>query len=124
LLSLVAQQLESRVAVWSTDQAKAEATLSLRAIASHAQIEDDLLYGQVRAAVGDRNPLAETTHLEHQEIHKILQALEAASPQDTRTMVRSVAAAVRGHLTREETIFFPAARHVLGEDKLRRLGVE
>jgi iron-sulfur cluster repair protein YtfE (RIC family) len=89
---------------------------------SHARIEDELLLRPLEAHAPPGGPLA-VIHGEHEEIESSLAALAGIdSLIRLRSSLMPILELTRAHFRKEEEVFFPMARHHLGERKLQELG--
>lgn len=104
-------------------EARTEAALLAAAIATHAHLEDELLFVEVEPQLGaGSGPLA-VMRAEHEEIEGTLARLEVAGDLDeARRLLRHVCEVARGHFAKEEGVLFPLAQQLLTEGELERAG--
>jgi hemerythrin-like domain-containing protein len=117
-------QLE-RAPITSAGEARAQASLLAAGLASHAQIEDQLLFAHLEAEIGaEAGPLA-VMRREHDEIEGALANLERVeSTGEARRLATYLVGVARQHFAKEEQVLFPMAEEILGQDELERLGAE
>ena len=97
--------------------------MAMDLLASHARMEDDLLFTALEPHVGAYGPLILVDHRnDHREI---LQNFEAASKMGEGSVEKSLAAArfTRAHFDKEEKVLFTLARRALGKDELEELAI-
>ena len=109
----------------SAAEARTQAALLAAGLASHAQIEDELLFAQLEGHLGtEAGPLA-VMRREHEEIENVLAHLEKAdAPGEARQLATHLVQLARQHFAKEEQVLFPMAEQILGDEGLRRLGEE
>ncbi len=93
-----------------------------KALISHANIENELLFQALEERLGPAGPLA-VMRAEHEELDRTLQ--EAAKTEHQSEMVNKVLHALqvaRDHFSKEEQVLFQMARQVLSEEALVELG--
>ena len=91
-------------------------------LASHARLEEDLLFSALAPHLGGAGPL-QVMRMEHDEIDRLLGRFsEAAELPDARSLLRSLDEVVRAHFAKEEQVLFPTATKVLDPALLIRLG--
>jgi hemerythrin superfamily protein len=91
------------------------------ALLSHAQIEDELLFGALEAQIGPHGPLAVMRH-EHEEIERALALVAAAqNPDEAVERVRRALSVSREHFAKEECVLFNIARRSVPPQELERL---
>lgn len=102
-----------------------QAQLLAAGLASHARIEEELLFVRLDEHLDpEAGPLA-VMRLEHEEVEALLARLqEVGSPEEARSLAARLVAVAREHFAKEEQILFPMAEHLLGEEELLRLGRE
>lgn len=104
---------------------KHQAGLLAAALASHAHLEDDLLFVHLEPHLGAQaGPLA-VMRAEHEEIENGLRILPDIDDlaEGKALFLRTVLVA-RQHFSKEEKILYPIAQQVLDEDTLLQLGEE
>lgn len=107
----------------SAETARARADQLAAGLATHAQIEDELLFVALEGVLGpDGGPLP-VMRAEHEEVEATLQRLtEAADVRDAEALAARLATVAREHFAKEESVLFPMAEQLLGEETLRELG--
>lgn len=109
----------------TAEEMRAAASILAAGLASHAQIEDDLLFVPLEERIGgEMGPLA-VMRLEHEEIEGVLERLqEVEGPTEGRSIATRLAQLARDHFAKEEQVLFPMAEGVLDPAELERLGAE
>ena len=107
------------------DVLRGQAALLASALAPHAKLEDDLLFGAMdRIASAGSGPTA-IMRAEHEAIEVALQGLESSTDtKAAREMFLEAIHLARSHFLKEESVAFPMAEEVLGRETLERLGEE
>ena len=102
----------------SLPELQAATNIFAKALSAHAQLEDDLLYGDLTAKLEFAGPI----HYEHERIRRMMNSVaEAADVDEAREVLREALKMERKHFVKEETHLFPMALKVLGEKKLETL---
>jgi len=99
------------------------ATTVLNALVlSHAQLEDDLLFGALEAVLGADGP-QKLMRDEHADIDRLLEGIEdAVDAEDAAEWIGKAIHTAREHFRKEEEALFPLAQDVLGNEALENLG--
>lgn len=108
----------------SLDSLKHAAAVIARALESHAELEDRLLFGPL-AERPDADPgIFRLMEEEHVVIAGFLHAVAAArdAVRASEKLAEMIAAA-RAHFEKEESVAFPRAEQLLGMDDQQRLGL-
>jgi iron-sulfur cluster repair protein YtfE (RIC family) len=115
--------LEKAVPVAETlAQIQSLAALVTAALATHARLEDELLFSALDPHMGQMGPLT-VMRMEHDEIENSLaQVQEVQGLAEAQRLVLNVIQVARGHFAKEEQILFPAADQMLGVESLAQLG--
>lgn len=93
-------------------------------LASHARLEEELLFSPLAPHLGSAGPL-QVMHMEHDEIDRLLARFaETADLSVARALLHSLGEIVRAHFAKEEQVLFPAACQVLDPVLLTRLGAQ
>ncbi len=109
----------------SPETVRAAAALLAAGLASHAEIEDELLFRPLEADLGPGGGPLQPMRAEHDEVEAALTRLqEAGSSDEARELAADLARAARGHFGKEEQVLFPLAEQLLDTAELRRLGAE
>lgn len=107
-----------------TEQAllAAQAALLEAALASHANLEETLLFQELEPLIGSGGPLA-MMRMEHDQIEENLARIPGSKTlgQVRQTLFQTIQIA-RNHFAKEEQILYPLAERSLGEDRLVELG--
>ena len=106
------------------DQVHMHAAMLASALATHAQLENDLLFSAMEPHVGPMGPLA-VMRREHEEIEGTLAGLQEV--QDTAEAQRMLLYAIRvarDRFAKEEQILYPMAEKALGAEPLSQLGAQ
>jgi iron-sulfur cluster repair protein YtfE (RIC family) len=93
------------------------------ALASHARLEDDLLFSLLDSRLGrDAGPLG-VMRMEHEQIELDLQrSMAAGSAREAREALLRAIEEARSHFAKEEQVVFPMAEAHVGAAGLRTLG--
>lgn len=101
-----------------------QATLLAAALASHAGLEEELLFSNLEPHLGPAGPLA-VMRIEHDQIETLLnQVPEARDIGQAQRLLLQVVQVARNHFAKEEQILFPLAEQVLGGSKLAELATQ
>lgn len=106
----------------SLAQVQSQTALLAAALATHAGLENELLFTALDPHLGQMGPLA-VMRMEHDEIENTLGQVQAT--QDLAQAQRLVLHAVRvarDHFAKEEQVLFPMAEQMLGAEGLTQLG--
>lgn len=115
-------QLEEELASEALDSLKARVALLGRALASHAHLEDQLLFDGINPATREI-PAFDVMREEHVAIEQMLDEVATARSLETaRELVREMIMLARDHFHKEETMAFAIAEQSLGREQLSRLG--
>jgi hemerythrin-like domain-containing protein len=108
----------------SVDAIRSCSELLAAGLASHAQLEDTLLFAALEQRTG-RDSLLEGMYEDHQQVDALLSELAGVDEsQRAHSLATRLVALARNHFAKEEKAVFPLAEQVLGEDELVRLGEE
>lgn len=98
------------------------AALLAAALATHAHLEDELLFTALDPHLGQAGPLG-VMRAEHEEIEGTLNRLpEIEDLREARRLALHVVETAREHFAKEERILFRMAEHILGPETLTALG--
>lgn len=101
------------------------AALLAAALVSHAEMENDLLFGPLEAALGGGGGPPAAMREEHEEIESRLDEVgEEADLDQARNGLLEAIRLARSHFEKEERIAFPLAESVLGDRALQERGSE
>ncbi len=117
--------LEQVVPAASTlELVQSQAALLTAALATHAGLENELLFSALDPHLGQMGPLA-VMRMEHDEIENTLgQVQEARDLTQAQRLVLHAVRVARDHFAKEEQVLFPMAHQVLDEEKLAQLGAQ
>jgi hemerythrin-like domain-containing protein len=104
----------------------AEASLLAAGLATHAALEDELLFTALEPHLGVKaGPLA-VMRMEHDQIEGELACLEeeAAELEDAQNLLLEIVQVARQHFAKEERILFAIAAQALDEQTLTHLGLQ
>ena len=108
----------------SVDAIRSCSELLAAGLASHAQLEDTLLFAALEQRTG-RDSLLEGMYEDHEQVDALLTELAGVDDAgQARSLATRLVALARNHFAKEEKAVFPLAEQVLGEDELVRLGEE
>lgn len=100
----------------------AQSLLLQSAVATHAQLEEELLFSVLEPHTGQGGPVA-VMRMEHEEIESALDAIPFTPDLDAaRSSLQRVIQVARQHFAKEEQILFPMADQFLNLEELERLG--
>lgn len=103
---------------------QSQAALLTAALATHAGLEDELLFSALDPHLGQMGPLA-VMRMEHDEIENTLgQVQEARDLTQAQRLVLHAVRVAREHFAKEEQVLFPMAHQVLDERELTQLGAQ
>lgn len=90
-------------------------------LASHAHLEDELLFTTLDAQMGPMGPVA-VMRMEHDQIEALLeQVLAAQELAAAQRLMQQTLQLARIHFAKEEQVLFPMAQQVLDERTLTQL---
>lgn len=93
-------------------------------LASHAHLEDELLFTALDPYLGPMGPLA-VMRMEHDQIEGLLGRIPAA--QDLRQaqgLLQQTVQLARSHFAKEEQVLYPIAEQALDQGRLAELAVQ
>ncbi len=111
------------------------------ALVPHALMENDVLFPQIEARIGEGGPTT-VMRMEHEQIEGMLRELaelkgthgevegalaglpDAQSADDARRIVKDAVLTARAHFAKEENILFPMTEQLLDAHTLELLGME
>jgi len=94
------------------------------AIASHAELENDLLFGEMEKMMGPGGPVA-VMRDEHQRIEAGLEAIAGEQDLDRiRAAANELFGLARQHFAKEEQVLFRMAQQFVGDEKLQEKALE
>lgn len=105
-------------------QVQSLGALLAAALASHAQLENELLFAALDPHLGEMGPVA-VMRTEHEKIESGLsQIQEEEELEGARHLLLHILAVARQHFAKEEQVLFPIALQALGTEELARLGAQ
>jgi len=108
----------------SLEEVHAQAALLTAALATHARLEEDLLFTSLDPHLGPMGPLT-VMRAEHNEIEGTLTRIpEVKDLVEARGLLLHALQVARQHFAKEEQVLFPMANQILGEETLTRLGAQ
>jgi hemerythrin-like domain-containing protein len=105
-------------------QLRVSFSLLEEALASHAAIEDALLFDRLLTAHLGIASALESMNEDHHAIRKQISELSTAPNEVFRTRYRSFAERVLEHFAIEERVLFPLAAELVSREELEDLGAE
>lgn len=106
------------------DLVQSQAALLTAALATHANLENELLFSALDPHLGPAGPLA-VMRMEHDQIESLLtQAQEAQDVKQAQQLVLQAVQVARNHFAKEEQVLFPMALQVLDEPTLSELAAQ
>ncbi len=118
------EYLEQNVPEATGDLVKSWGAMLAFALASHAGLEEELLFTTLEPQIGSMGPLA-VMRMEHDEIERSLEKLSTLQDADqSRELLLHTISVARNHFAKEERILFPIADQRLSVEKLVDLGSE
>lgn len=100
----------------------AQAALLEAALASHANLEEALLFQELEPLIGSGGPLA-MMRMEHDQIGENLASIPRLETfEQVRQVLFQTIQIARNHFAKEEQILYLLAERSLGEDRLVALG--
>jgi len=106
----------------SHEEVVAQALLLQSAVATHAQLEEELLFTVLEPHTGQGGPVA-VMRMEHEEIESTLDAIPGTPDLDAaRNRLLHAIQVARQHFAKEEQVLFPMADQFLNLEELQQLG--
>jgi hemerythrin-like domain-containing protein len=103
-------------------QVQSLSALLTAALATHAHLEDELLFTALDPYLAPMGPLS-VMRLEHDEIESILvRVQEVQDLTEARRLILNAVQIARSHFAKEEQVLFPMAQQALSGEDLTRLG--
>jgi hemerythrin-like domain-containing protein len=107
----------------SPEAARAQAAALTAGLARHAHLEDELLFVPLEGPLGPNGGPLAVMRMEHDEVEGTLERLaHVEDVQEAEALAARLVAIAHEHFEKEETVLFPMAEQLLGEEELRRLG--
>jgi regulator of cell morphogenesis and NO signaling len=109
----------------SVEEAHVQAAELAAGLATHARIEDDLLFVALEAELGPNGGPLAVMREEHAEVEATLERLtQVEDLQEAEALAGHLVQVAREHFEKEEQVLFPMAEQLLGEEALRSLGAQ
>lgn len=109
----------------SVEEARLKAAQVAAGLATHAAIEDELLFVAMEGVLGPNGGPLAVMRAEHDEVEASLERLTGIDDAGEATALAAhLHEVARGHFAKEEQVLFPMAVQMLGEETLRDLGAE
>ena len=106
------------------DLVKSQGAVLASGLASHANLEEELLFKTLKKQIGSGGPLA-VMRMEHEEIEQSPECLPGVKELDqARELLLHVVATAREHFAKEENILFPLASQTLSHDTMTDLSTQ
>lgn len=106
----------------SVAEIHAQSGMLAAALATHAGLEEELLFKSLDSHPGAGGPL-NVMRMEHQEIEGILERIPNENELDrSKTLLLELIQIARQHFAKEEQILFRLALELLGTEALQELG--
>lgn len=103
---------------------KAQAAMLASALATHAQLEEELLFRALDPHIGEMGPLS-IMRADHEQIEEGLTQIPGLMDlAETQQQLLGIVELARQHFAREEQILFELAPESLGDEMLRDLGAK
>jgi len=107
----------------SAEEARIQAAELAAGLATHARIEDDLLFVALEGPLGPNGGPLAVMRTEHAEVEATLERLtQVEDVQEAEALAGHLVKVAREHFEKEEQVLFPMAEQLLGEEALRSLG--
>lgn len=114
--------LEQNVPEATGNLVKSWGAMLAAALATHAGLEEDLLFTTLEPQIGSMGPLV-VMRMEHDEIERSLEKLSSTQGEDqARELLLHTISVARDHFAKEERILYPIADQTLSSEKLDDLG--
>ena len=108
----------------SLAQVKSLGAMLTVALASHAQMEEELLFTTLEPYIGSQGPLT-VMRMEHDKIEKSLERLPTIQEVDqVKELLLKVVTVAREHFPKEEQVLYPMANKTLSAETLIDLGAQ
>ena len=108
----------------STSQVRTQGAMLAAALASHAHLEEELLFTTLEPHIGTMGPLA-VMRLEHEKIEAGLERLPTVEELgQAQELLLQVVAVARKHFAKEERVLFRMATKALSAETLANLGAQ
>lgn len=109
----------------SAEEARLQAVELAAGLATHAQIEDELLFVAMEGPLGPNGGPLAVMREEHDEVEASLARLaEIDDAQQATELAAHLSKVAHEHFAKEEQVLFPMAEQLLGEETLRDLGAQ
>ena len=107
----------------SAEEARIQAAELAAGLATHAHLEDELLFVALEGPLGPNGGPLAVMRAEHAEVEGTLERLaQVEDVGEAAELAGHLVTVAREHFAKEEQVLFPMAEELLGEDVLRGLG--
>lgn len=107
----------------SAEEARAQAAELAAGLATHAHLEDELLFVPLEGSLGPNGGPIAVMRMEHEQVEQTLERLTLVDDAaEANALAAHLATIAHEHFEKEEQVLFPMAEGLLGEDELRSLG--
>lgn len=114
--------LEQTTPTMTLHDIKTQAAMLTAALASHAKIEEELLFVHLEEIIGPAGPLT-VMRAEHDRIEGGLEQLPKVEDlAEARRLLEEILVTARNHFAKEENVLFPMAKNALSDEVLTGLG--
>ena len=104
-------------------QVQVQGAMLASALASHARLENELLFDALVPHIGAEGGPVAVMRAEHDQIEGGLSRLPGlADQEEARNLLLEVLRVARDHFAKEEQILYPMAQRALGREGLTQLG--
>ena len=124
-LLTVLEHIEKFQAGWQLQQYHEACSLLESLLATHAVLEDELLFDPITPQSGHFATTLQTMNEDHHELRHLVGDLKYSETlPDARRLMNRLIEVTREHFAIEERVLFGLAAAILGAEKLQRLGDE
>ena len=107
----------------SAEETRAAAAELASGLATHAHIEDELLFVALEAHLGPNGGPIAVMRAEHEEVEGTLERLtQVEDVHEAKALAAHLVTVAHEHFAKEEQVLFPMAEQLLSADELRGLG--
>ena len=107
----------------SAEEARVQAAELAAGLASHAHLEDELLFVPLEGPLGPNGGPLAVMRMEHEQVEGTLERLgQVEDVEEANALAARLATIAHEHFEKEEQVLFPMAAELLGEEELRSLG--
>ncbi len=107
----------------SAEEARVQAAELAAGLATHAHLEDELLFVPLEGPLGPNGGPLAVMRAEHEQVEGMLERLaQVEDVEEAEALAARLVAIAHEHFEKEEEVLFPMADQLLGEEELRSLG--